>query len=185
MKKALAGALFAACVATVGCAGASRQAREKNPAPCPNAIVLSDAARFIEFDGDADIDNVAYSGEIANITTVCRYFSDKPIDAEISFDIALGKGPRAQDDDKIVKYFVAVTRRDFEVIAKEEFAVQANFSGKKTVVVTREEIDKIVIPRADDQTSGTNFEIVVGFVLTPAQAIFNRSGESLRFPNIK
>ena len=47
------------------------------------------------------------------------------------------------------------------------------------------DIDEIVIPRANDNVSGVNFEIIIGFSVTPEQAIFNRSGKSLKFPNLK
>jgi hypothetical protein len=48
-------------------------------------------------------------------------------------------------------------------------------------VVTRtEEIDRIVIPRATADTSGENFEILVGLELTPEQLAFNRAGKRFR-----
>lgn len=183
MNKVLATALFAAALS--GCASTAGSRGEANPAPCPNAIVLNDAARIIEFEGEELIENVAYTGEIVDVTTLCRYFDDSPIDADVTIDFALGKGPKASEDEKYFKYFVAITRTDREVIAKKEFVVPANFSGKKTVVVTREEIDRIKIDRRGEQTSGLNFEIVVGFSLTAKQAIYNRSGKSLKFPDLK
>lgn len=184
MNKLLVAALFAAVASTAGCAG-SREAQEANPAPCPNIIVLQDAGRFIEFAGDEEINNVAYTGEILDATTRCRYFGDEPIDAEVEIELAFGKGPKAVEDDKVFKYFVAVTRTNLEVIAKQEFAVAVEFDERRTVVLKQEEIDKIVIPRVNETTAGTNFEIIVGFSVTPQQAIFNRSGKSLKFPDIQ
>ena len=180
-----AAALIAAALATSACSGLSREAQQANPAPCPNIIVLQDAARLIEFDGDEQIDNVAYTGEILNVETICRYFGDEPIEAEVEIDLAFGKGPKAVENDKVFNYFVAVTRTDLEVIAKQEFSVPVEFSDRREVVVAQEEIDRIVIPRVNENTSGTNFEIIVGFSLTPQQAIFNRSGKSLKFPELQ
>ncbi len=186
MKKHLAAALIAASVlGAAGCSGISREAQQANPAPCPNIIVLQDAARLIEFEGEETIDNVAYTGEILDAITVCRYFGDEPIEAEVEIDLAFGKGPQADENKKIFNYFVAVTRTDLEVIAKQDFAVPVDFGGRSEVVLKREEIDRIVIPRAGENTSGTNFEIIVGFSLTPQQAIFNRSGKSLKFPELQ
>lgn len=186
MNKLLAAALFAAAAASAACSGnMSREAREANPAPCPNIIVLSDAARFLEFDGEQGLDNIAYTGEILNATTVCRYFGDEPIEAEVVLDLAFGKGPKAVENERVFNYFVAVTRTDMEVIAKQEFAIPVEFNNRRNVVVVEEEVDRIVIPRLGEQISGVNFEIVVGFALTPQQARFNRSGESLKFPNIQ
>lgn len=184
MKKLLAVALFAAAASTAACSG-SREAQQANPAPCPNIVVLQDAARFIEFDGDEELENVAYTGEILDATTRCRYFGDEPIDAEVEIELAFGKGPKASESDKIFNYFVAVTRTNLEVIAKQDFAVPVEFNDRQTVVLKQEDIDRIVIPRAGENTSGTNFEIIVGFELTPQQAIYNRSGKSLKFPDIQ
>jgi len=186
MNKLLAGALFAAVLGAAGCSAfGNREAREKNPAPCPNILVLMDASRVIEFDGEERLEDIAYTGEITNAEIVCRYVEDKPIDAEISIDLAFGKGPKGESGEKVFKYFVAVTRKDLEVIAKNEFLVQTKFDSKKTIVLEKEKIDKIFIPRAGDHISGTNFEIIVGFSVSRDQVIFNRSGKSLKFPDLQ
>lgn len=184
MNKPLACALIAAVVAATGCAG-NRQARERNPAPCPNVLVLNDASRVIEFDGEETVENIAYTGEITNVAVGCRYVEDKPIDTAISIEMAFGRGPKGETDKKDFTYFVAVTRKDLEVITKKEFLVPVDFGGKRTIVTKDEEIGKIVIPRASEKISGTNFEIIVGFALTRDQAIFNRSGKSLKFPQLQ
>ena len=187
MNKLSAAALFAA-LAIAGCASDEarerREARLANPAPCPNILVLNDAARLIEFDGDQSLENIAYSGEIVEVTSTCRYFEDEPIDAGVTIDLAFGRGPKGEEGKKAFTYFVAVTRKDSEVIAKKEFPVEVSF-GDRPVETVRVDIDKVVIPRADENISGINFEIIVGFSVTPQQAIFNRSGKSLKFPNLK
>lgn len=185
MNKLLVGALFAAAATTAGCSSFSREAQEANPAPCPNVLVLNDAARALEFEGDQELENIAYTAEITGVTIACRYYGDEPIDADVTIDMAFGKGPKAAENEKIFTYFVAVTRKDFEVIAKKEFAVEADFGNDKSLVFAQEEIDKITIERRDEETSGINFEIVVGLTVTPQQAIFNRSGKSLKFPELK
>ncbi len=185
MNKLLAGALIAAVLGAAGCSSSGREAREANPAPCPNVLVLADASRLIEFDGEERLEDIAYTGEITNVEIACRYVGEKPIDAEISINLAFGKGPKGEAGEKLFKYFVAVTRKDLEVITKNEFLVPAKFGDKNTIVVEKEKIDKILIPRAGEHISGVNFEIVVGFALTSDQVIFNRSGKSLKFPNLQ
>lgn len=185
MNKLLALALIAAAATACSTSDKQRAAREANPAPCPNIIVLSDAARFIDFDGEERVEDIAYTGEIVDVGSACRYFSDEPIEMEVSIDFAFGRGPKATEDEKVFGYFVAVTRTDREVIAKEEYALPIDWDGDRAVAVERVEIDEIIIPRAGENVSGVNFEIVVGFAVTPEQAIYNRSGKSLKFPNIK
>lgn len=188
MNKALAAALLGAVFAASGCgANAAREAkaaRERNPAPCPNVVVLTDAARIIEFAGEERIEDVAFTGEITNVDLQCRYFGAKPINATLKVDFAFGKGPKAGDDKRTYTYFVAVTRKDLEVIEKVEFQIPVKF-GSDDVAVMRDKIDEIVIPRAGEKTSGTNFEVIVGFAVTPKQAVFNRSGKSLKYPELK
>ncbi len=183
MNKALALALFAA--AAVGCSSDnSRAAREKNPAPCPPVIVLNDAARQIEFDGEQRLEDVAYSAEILSARLQCRYYAEKPIEASLKLDMAFGRGPKGAEKDRKFVYFVAVTRKNMEVIEKVEFAVPVRFDGDKRQAVVEETIKTITIPRANKDIAGTNFEVVVGLSLTPQQAIFNRSGKSLKFPEM-
>ncbi|MEO1014953.1 MAG: hypothetical protein AAFX08_07165 [Pseudomonadota bacterium] len=187
MNKGLGIALIAALI-LVGCGGnaadEARKARERNPAPCPSAVVLQDAARQIEFDGDPSLETVAWSAEFQDVSLYCRYFSDKPIDVEIELSVAVGRGPAAEGDRHQFAYFVAVTRRDMEVIAKRTFAREVKFGKKERVKTFREKIDDIVIPRAREEIAGANFEVVVGLVVTREQAIYNRSGKSLKFPEL-
>lgn len=187
MNKGLAGALIAAAVAaglSAGCSSNRKEAQLKNPAPCPNIVVLQDAARLVEFAGEERIEDVAWTAEIEDVSLACRYVADKPIDAEVSIRLAFGRGPKATTDEKQYAYWVAVTRTDREVIEKKEFVVPVEFGGDDTVKRVRHEIEEIVIPRKGEQTSGTNFEVVVGLVLTPQQAVYNRSGNSLKFPEL-
>ena len=173
------------CIGLVmaGCAGNSASV-QANPAPCPNVIVLNEAGRLIEFDGEERLEDVAYSAEFVNVGTACRYFADVPIKAEVEIELAFGQGPKGENTEKEFTYFVAVVRRDLEVIAKNEFVVPVEFDDKKQIVVKTEKIDDIVIPRSGENISGSNFEIVVGFSLSREQVIFNRSGKSLKYPNL-
>lgn len=180
----IAGSLL---LALAGCGNTKeiRAAREANPAPCPNVIVLSDAARMVEFASEEEtIENVAWSAEIEDVSLSCRYFSDKPIEAAVDIALAFGRGPAAPATAREYTYFVAVTRTDREVIAKETFTVPVRFDGKSNVKRQREEIERIFIPRAREGISGTNFEVIVGLSITPQQVVYNRSGKSLKFPDL-
>ena len=183
-NKAVSASLAGLVLAT-GCSTAeSRAARERNPAPCPNVVVLADAARLVDFAGEPSVETVAWSAEIEDVQLSCRYFADKPIEASLDVKLAFGRGPAAAEETHQYQYFVAVTRTNSEVIAKEVFPVAVDFGDDRAVRRVSEEIDEIIIPRAGDKTSGTNFEVIVGLVLTPEQAIYNRSGQSLKFPEL-
>ena len=182
MKKAWVTALLAALPLVSACQGAfSEGARERNPGPCPGVYFLNDASRFVEFDGEPSPETLAWSGEMLTIEGTCRYFEDYPIRARVRFDMAVGRGPAADERTYEVTYFVAVTRTNRDLIAKEEFTRRVSLKPGAAKELS-EEIREIVIPRAKATTSGTNFEILVGFKLTREQAIYNRSGQSLKFP---
>ena len=72
--------------------------------------------------------------------------------------------------------FVTVVRRDKSVLAKEKFNIDVAWPAGKDIVRHTEIIPGIVIPRANETVSGSNFEVFVGFDLTPEQLAYNRSG---------
>ena len=80
----------------------------------------------------------------------------------------------------VYNYFVAPTRKNIDVLEKAVFPITVTFPPGQDRVTVTEEIDEIVIPRANDTTSGENFEIVVGFVVTPEQRAFNADGKRFR-----
>ncbi len=170
-------AVGAAALATASCAQLdSRQ----NVGPCPVAAALYDASRFVEVGEVERHENVAFTGSIEGVQTFCRYVENNPITMEVDIDFALGRGPMAEGDRKTYQYFVAVTRRDRVVIAKETFPLNVDFRRGATQVRVRERVDGIIIPRATETVSGTNFEVIVGFELTPEQLAFNRAGKRFR-----
>lgn len=177
-----AAALLFSAALLAGCAISTRS-DEPNSGPCPNVFTLEEASRFIEFDGaERSLETVAYSGEINDVRLSCRYLASDPIRNRLEIDFEIGRGPASEERVYDLTYFVAVTRTDRDLIAKEEFTIPVRFGRNESVVSLTEKIDRLVIPRADDDISGGNFEVAVGFALTRRQAIFNRSGVSLKFP---
>lgn len=147
--------------------------------PCPYVKILYDAARYVELTGDrVTASNVAYTGEIEGLVSDCAYQSDDPITVHTRVRFDLGRGPQAQGDSRTYRYWIAVTERNKAVLAKEYFDLPVDFDGQPTATVTQDQV--VVIPRADATTSGDNFEILVGFDVTPEMAEFNRTGSRFR-----
>ena len=147
--------------------------------PCPYVKILYDAARYVELEGGrAAISNVGYTGEIEGISSDCEYREADPIRVDIGMLFQLGRGPQATSDQRTYRYWVAVTERNNAILSKEYFDLPVNFAGQRTASVNEERT--IVIPRAGVDTSGGNFEILVGFDVTPEMAEFNRSGSRFR-----
>ena len=150
-----------------------------NAGPCPFVKILYDAARFVEFDGGrAASSSVGYTGEIEGVTAGCTYQSDQPITVQMNVLFNLGRGPQAQGDQRTYRYWIAVTERNQAVLAKEYFDLPVNFAGSSLASVTEEQ--SVIIPRATAETSGGNFEVLIGFDVTPEMAEFNRTGSRFR-----
>ena len=187
MKTTLIGAVTLSLLALAGCRSTQEilaigEAGEANPGPCPRAFAIFDASRMVEIAGDGaeSFRNVGFTGEIDNVRSLCRYFADRPILADLSMDFSLGRGPAAAGDTFTYNYFVAATRKNLEVMAKEVYPLTVTFPEGQDRVRVTEKISEIRIPRANDTTSGENFEIVVGFVVTPEQRAFNADGKRFR-----
>ena len=150
-----------------------------NAGPCPFVKILYDAARFVELEGGrAAAANVGYTGEIEGVTAGCSYHGDEPITVQMNVLFNLGRGPQATGDQRTYRYWIAVTERNSAVLAKEYFDLPVNFEGGATASVTEEQ--SILIPRANAETSGGNFEVLIGFDVTPEMAEFNRTGSRFR-----
>jgi hypothetical protein len=150
-----------------------------NAGPCPYVKILYDAARYVELaNNQAALANVGYTGEIQGVNAACVYRDADPIQLDINVLFTFGKGPQAAGDSRTYRYWVAVTERNTAVLAKEYFDLPVNFDGQQTASI--EESRSIVIPRAEATTNGANFEVLVGFEVTPEMAEFNRSGSRFR-----
>jgi hypothetical protein len=156
----------------------------RNAGPCPFAKTLYDAARYVEFKGGQEASaEVAFTGEIEDVSAACAYKAGDPIKVNMNILFEFGKGPQAQGGSKTYRYWVAVTDRNREVLAKQTFELPVSFPAGQDRVYKTEVIKEIVIPRATETVSGANFEILVGFDVTPEMAAFNRDGKRFR-PNV-
>ncbi len=150
-----------------------------NAGPCPFVKILYDAARYVEIEGDrAAAANVGFTGEIEGVTAGCSYQNDEPISVQMNLLFNLGRGPQADGDQHTYRYWIAVTERNTAILAKEYFDLPVTFGGAATATATQEQ--SVLIPRASVETSGGNFEVLVGFDVTPQMAEFNRSGSRFR-----
>lgn len=153
----------------------------KNAGPCPFVKSLYDASRIIDFkDGREASAAVTFSGEIQGVSAGCEYKNDDPIEVTMEALFELGKGPQAAGRQHTYRYWVAVTDRNRAVLAKQTFDLPVTFPEGKDRVYVTEQIKRIVIPRATTTTSGANFEVLIGFEVTPQIAAFNREGKRFR-----
>jgi len=155
----------------------------KAAGPCPYVKVLYDAARYVDFKDNVEGSAaVRYSGEIQNISSICSYKADEPITVKARMLFEFGRGPQAPSRSTTYRYWVAVTDRNHAVLDKTTFAIPVAFPVGQDRVALTQDISRIVIPRKDSNVSGANFEVLIGFEVTPQMAAFNRDGKRFR-PN--
>ncbi|MBQ1541881.1 Tat pathway signal sequence domain protein [Caulobacter sp. CCUG 60055] len=153
----------------------------RNAGPCPYVKVLYDAGRYVEFkDNKTASAQAGYTGEIQKLGSGCEYKSDEPIKLALEVLFEFGRGPQAEGSAHAYRYWVAVTDRNRSVLAKQYFDVKADFPAGQDRVYVTDTINEIVIPRAKATISGNNFEVLVGFDVTPEMAQFNREGKRFR-----
>jgi len=153
---------------------------QENEGPCPVALVLWDASRKVQIGTPETYNNVGFTGEILTVRSLCVYRGADPIVVDLEIDFAFGRGPAAIGSVADYPYFVSVTRKDRAVIAKESFQLPITFKGDEQIVHHTEKLYSITIPRKTQDTSGANFEIIVGFDLNADELAFARSGKRFR-----
>jgi hypothetical protein len=153
----------------------------KNAGPCPYVKVLYDAGRYVDFsDGKEASASVRYTGEIQSISAGCAYKGSEPIRIAMEVLFGLGRGPQGTSNHTSYRYWVAVTDRNREILDKEYFELPVNFPAGQDRVMVTETLEGITIPRANEKVSGANFEVLIGFDVTPEMAAFNRDGKRFR-----
>jgi hypothetical protein len=95
---------------------------------------------------------------------------------------ALGRGPQATSSTKTYRYWVAVTDRNNAVIDKVYFNLPVTFAAGEDRALITDKLQGVTIPRVRPTVSGSNFEVLVGFDVTPEMVAFNRDGKRFR-PN--
>jgi len=175
------GLLLSGC-STVSSLGDALDSPPPNAGPCPSAFALYDAHRLVQFAPGTEelFANVGFTGEILNVRSNCSYYDDRPILANLEIEMGFGRGPAAGGLEHTYEYFVAVTRSNLGIIEKEIYPLRVRFDSDEDRVFVTETIDAILIPRANADTAGTNFEILVGFELSDEELAYNRSGRRFR-----
>ena len=177
MKRFVPACLGLSAMMLSACADVAQNLDDKpNVGPCPVAAALYDTGRMVDINGAERHENVVFTGAVEGVRGYCRYVGNNPITMEVEVDFAFGKGPKATTSSRTYPVFITVVRRDKSVLAKETFNIEVAFPAGKDIVRHTETIPGIVIPRANDTVSGSNFEVFVGFALTPEQLAYNRSG---------
>jgi hypothetical protein len=143
--------------------------------PCPKVAVLADASHLTVFrDGPGrDLTDVQYEADLGRITGECIYNRRSTnVKVDMKLVVAARRGPADRNRIADYVYFVAIVDSQSNVLARQEFASQVQFPPDQSQVVTLEELEQ-TIPLEKNQP-GSDFDVYVGFKLTPEQVQRNR-----------
>ena len=102
----------------------------------------------------------------------CEY-DDLHVDVETAFEIIAARGPKAGTSRVVIVFFAAIISPDGQVIAKETFESRVEFPQNRRRVGVREQVTQKIPLTA--QVAGQDYQILVGFQLTPDQLEYNQS----------
>ena len=159
--------------ALAGCAG---KKDDVGAPPCPKVALLADAAHLTVYrDGPGrDLTDIRFEADLGRISGECVYRKrNTQVTVEMKLTIVAKRGPADRDRLADLGYFVAILDAQANVLARQEFQSQIEFPLDQAQVGTLEELEQ-VIPLKKDQP-GSDFDVLVGFRLTPEQLQRNRT----------
>jgi hypothetical protein len=142
--------------------------------PCPTASILADASAITLFAGTGqDLTDVAYRASIDQVGRACVYDrGGESVTSTTSVRLVATRGPTAQVSEASFVFFVAVVDGEQTILARERFESTFTFQANQRQAAAIEEIEQLIPIRSG--LRGIDYEILVGFELTPEQLEFNR-----------
>lgn len=168
-------AAVAAMLATAGCSATISDINpfSSEPQPCPPAGTLVDAATVTEFAGSSTSQsNVRYKAEITRSAFDCSV-SGNVVEGTVAMVGEVSLGRRGRVGSISLPVFVAVTLRDQEVVSKRFDTIEMNIDAGQR----RASFEKMIPDFSFNLAPGkktSDYEILVGFNLTPEQVAYNR-----------
>jgi hypothetical protein len=169
-----------AALLTVGAAlgGCGTKIADAGTPACPRVALLADAAHMTVFrDGPGrDLTDIVYDADLGRISGQCVYTHDKSkVTVEMRLAITAKRGPADRSRSAALPYFVAVVDNQSHVLARQEFDTTIAFQPDQTQAGTLEELEQII--KLNKDQPGSDFQVMVGFRLTPEQLKRNRASE--------
>lgn len=136
--------------------------------PCPPVRILDAAKDLTRFRDEIGRDptDMAYQLRMSDIESSCRYDeATGGLVVELAFALLVEPGPAAHAGASSFDYFVALTDRARNILAKEIFAARLGFEVEKKAVsaVVRARADFTIGPGA----RASDYTVYVGFQLDP------------------
>ena len=144
---------------------------------CPSASIVHELDRYAQFKDPANpgAGDIVSGVKITNVESRCTYKEKTvAVDLDISFTGTPGPGAHDWNLDKgsfSYPYFVAITTSDGTIVAKEVFAATLSYKDDDSAQTQQEHLRQVI---SLDDRKGTDYQLMVGFQLTPEELAYNR-----------
>lgn len=170
---------LAAAAALLVAALAACSSDEKKPNVCPRVAALSEGGSLTRFAAGPgrDILDIDFQAEIADLVSACEYpdrSGARTVVVQVAPVFVLSRGAANTDRRASFTYFISVVRNE-QILSKQQFQVDSEFVGNRSrmVIVDDDPPITIDIPLAF-RTAEYEYEIIVGFQLTPEELAYNQ-----------
>lgn len=147
---------------------------------CPAVAILAQASEVTKVlpGAPATEDNVILTAEMLPVTAACDYtLGDPETTVNLAIPIQVRPGP-ADGGPQTLTYFAAVIDPDGNMISKRQFQLNLAAGGNAMGTYTQTVAGTTIGLPANRQPS--DYEMVVGFQLTPAEYALNQAEPLLR-----
>jgi hypothetical protein len=145
---------------------------KKDARACPRVEIVSDLSRIVKFGNGPgrDLSDVVYSARFDDVKSGCTY-DETGVTIEMTVAL-LGERGRAglALPTSDVTYFVAITDRTQNIVAKQVFTSKFNFPDKGLASINDELVQRIPLAKT---APGSDHTLILGFQLTPEEIDFN------------
>lgn len=135
---------------------------------CPRVAVVADAALAEQYrpGPGRDLTDLSSRAQIISISGGCAY-EDGAVTVRVTMPIVVERGPAMTGTEADYSYFVAVTDRDWNVIAKQSFPVRFRFASGSGFSAAREELEQVIPLETPRQAA--EIQVLIGFDLNREQ----------------
>jgi hypothetical protein len=149
------------------------------PPACPRVAVLKDADKLTRFapGPGRDLTDIMLQAEIVSFVGSCVHEGDAPNYTSVNMTIRVGveitRGPANRDRNVDLKYFVRIPQFYPRPEGNSVMTIKTAFPQNRDTIQYADEPIDLTIPLHGKQV-GRDYEVFLGFVLTPEQLEYNR-----------
>jgi len=146
---------------------------------CPHIIIVKDTAELTAFrpGPGRDLTDVVLDARIDRFDGECETDLESDRSGRVNVDLQLifeaTRGPANETREGKFSYYVAIGDRGGAILAKKVFDTSFEFAGNRNRIGGAEELTQEIPLKPGDL--GDDFDIFVGFQLSPEQLAYNRA----------